>query len=304
MTLSTYAFVIFCASFAEASDSDDVTLLQATVQAKIAKLAVNDVPLELDEEILPAEPFQCASEQAPATTLMETPGDSFPVLVNSPSVRVAVVEESPGPQLLKLLLGGMAVLLIVDGLRRCYFRKKHGDKHGNDGEDLSLDVWAVMISAAKSGDLARFQTALKSSEASMNHTDTWGCSPLHFAAVGGSADIAMSLLERRADVNACDALDETPLHFAARADHDSICEVLLDARAAIDAVNVEGLTPLAVAGHANSKKACKILADRGAGVAGLADAELPLLLVTQLIEKTFSTGQQGGTTCDAGRMQH
>jgi len=325
MALFAYVLVIISASFAEASLSDTVTLLQGQVQQKILKPPSIDMLVEPDDDYLLAESSKCAGEQPTASTSMETL-DELSALDEAPSAGISAQKDPPAASVFKKLLALGLALLIVDGMRRCLFRKEDADKHKDeakelpndtwvvmmlaslsclgcrsrnggankhegDGNKLSNDAWVAMVNAASIGDQNSFETALIDNEACVMQTDTWGCSLLHFAAVGGSADIATTLLKKRADVDALDAFDETPLHLAARADHASICEVLLDAGAAIDAVNVEGMTSQLVAACEDAQKACNILAERGAGAAGLADNQLPLLVVGGVIKMCSSTRQ-------------
>lgn len=213
----------------------------------------------------------------------------------TPVVTVSASSDPPGSGALKAMLQLMIIALVFDGMRRWHLQKQGARKHEDSIKSLAQSeeaaveaAWIDMVNAAASGDMNSFEMALNHKPRLMQ-ADTWGCTPLHFAAVGGSVAIGTELLKRGVDVDALDASEETPLHFAARAGHAPICELLLGSGANIDAVNVEGMTPLVLAGHENADAACRLLADRGAGVAGMADEKLPVLVVRLVVEKVLAT---------------
>lgn len=268
-------------------DADTVTLLQGLVQEKSRST-------ELDENH--ASEYNLAD--SPACTKREAAAQATPVL---PQGRLSLPEHSTaalsadsetgdscGAGILRGLLQLALIVFVCDALRRRQNNKQKdigsSSKDAIPGPDAG---WVAMVEAASQGDEAKFEKALEMAP-SVVRTDTWGCTPLHFAAVGGSAAIAKELLKMDAAVDAVDASDETPLHFAARSGHVPICETLLGAGANIDALNVEGFTPLVIAGQANQERTCRLLADRGAGVAGLAEDQLPPLVVSQTVRKIFA----------------
>ena len=89
-----------------------------------------------------------------------------------------------------------------------------------------------------------------------------GYTPLQYAAKNGHLDIVKLLLQRGADVNTTNAWDWTPLHQAAYYDRRKLVQVLLDAgsdHSAID--NVYGWTPLRWA--KNNQRIINIMKKRG-----------------------------------------
>ncbi|KAK6748290.1 hypothetical protein RB195_001114 [Necator americanus] len=62
----------------------------------------------------------------------------------------------------------------------------------------------------------------------VNHTDSLGSSPLHYAAFTGDVNFMLMLLEIGADFNAQDSLGLTPLHRAVAAMHYDAAELLID----------------------------------------------------------------------------
>ena len=74
--------------------------------------------------------------------------------------------------------------------------------------------------------------------------DRSGRTPLHYAALQGTAEQVRSLLLDGADIAAVDKQGFTPLHLACRQYRPDIVEVLVDAGAPIDALDAWGNTPL------------------------------------------------------------
>ncbi len=62
--------------------------------------------------------------------------------------------------------------------------------------------------------------------ADVNGTDRRGWTPLHYAAYGGSKEIAELLIGKGADVNTKDAAGMTPLDFAIIYDHPETADPL------------------------------------------------------------------------------
>lgn len=298
------AIVVFAGIFATLVRSneidDSVALLQASVEAQVHEksdrhLADAQVDmardykqadsLKCEEAALPVEPADASTPAIPGIVIAET-------AKTSSGAAIAASDDPPGAGALRALLQFMVVLLILDGVRRMQVQKQTPAKEDTSAsaqaqEAAAEAAWMELVTAATVGDAESFEKALHA-EPSLTRTDAWGCTPLHFAATGGSEAIATGLLARGAEVDALDANDETPLHFAARAGHAPICEKLLCAGANSDAVNAQGTTPLVLAGLSNQESVCRLLADRGASAGGLADEELPPLVVSQLVRKVLS----------------
>ncbi|WP_264686029.1 MULTISPECIES: ankyrin repeat domain-containing protein [unclassified Wolbachia] len=66
---------------------------------------------------------------------------------------------------------------------------------------------------------------LVSKDVSVNATDKYGCTLLHWAALKGHSDIAKFLVDKEANVNAKDILGRTPIHFAVMNNHKDIQDV-------------------------------------------------------------------------------
>jgi len=294
---------IFAQQTNSLSEDDSVVLLQGAVEIQSQRSKENKVDLEADDKdkYKLAEPLSCApKEGALVQPLVSMAGDGAAApdesAVAAPDELKEAEEDPPGTAVVKMALQLGIVLLICDGLRKWHLQRQLVEEKSSQCKQAkpaqaavaAQAAWVQMVKAAKSGDECSFEEALAHNPVIMQ-SDAWGCTPLHFAAAGGSTAIASKLLTLGADVDALDAIDETPLHIAARTGGVPFCDLLLKARAHIDAVNNKGMSPLVLAGHADQEPTCRFLADNGAGVAGLLDEELPLLVVSQFVRKVLTS---------------
>jgi len=199
-----------------------------------------------------------------------------------------IPKASAGSDIVRIVLQALAILLIMDGLRRWTSKDtsaKPVTVPVSSKTSTPVAPSPALLTAALEGNADAFEASIGSSLSTLSLVDSWGCSVLHYAAKGGSVHILQRLLDLGAKVDALDAWDETPLHLAARAGHGEACQTLLEARARIDATNAEEFTPLVVAGQAEHKAICTLLIERGAGVAGLPNEEVPDL-VKRLLQAT------------------
>jgi len=283
---------------------DGLTLLQSAMEES----SRNGMPQEPPESFVDsskaykslAESCKSTESMAPHVPATKTDCESSVDLAATerfsvgPSPTEKTSEDPPGAGTLKALLEFMIILLVFDGIRRWRLQKaeaaqqKKIDDARQDHQNLVDRAWEEMVKAAADGDVSNFKKALQHRPA-MNREDLWGCSPLHFAAQGGSTEIATELLDIGADVNANDVSGDTPLHIAARVGHVNICEVLLSKGANINAMNEHGMTPLVVSGHANHEPVCRFLSDNGGSAGGMADEDLPPLVVNQVLRRILSS---------------
>lgn len=292
-TLITVA-LFFGVRGTEEALSDASCLLQASLEKKIRAAAddggavgSSSVTCEsfkqghiLDEDYASATPVADPVATKVAAALPEAN------LVQRP-----VQEDPPGAATFKAVLELMIVILFVDGLRRWRIQRNEASRQEKVAdtsiEDDAVDrAWEELLKASLAGD----ETSFKKIDLEKSHVkrdDMWGCTALHFAATGGSTEIATDLLQLGAEVNAADACDETALHFAARAGHVSMCDLLLNKGASVNPLNEQDMTPLVVAGHARQEATCRFLVDHGANAGGMADEDLPLMVVGQVMRKVL-----------------
>jgi hypothetical protein len=287
--------------------NDAITLLQAGVlmEQEIRSSSPNDLddaPVDASKACesfsagyQPVGDFTCGNKapqmQAPIVEQkVVAPSPVEESIIAAPSNSEANMEDPPGAYTLKVLLELGIIVLVLDGMRRWRLQQQEAQQQIKASEALleqeaAADrAWAEMVKAAAIGDVPSFKKALQHSPP-IKREDAWGCTPLHFAATGGSTEVTMELLDLGAEVDAVDACDETALHFAARAGHAGVCKALLDKGANINAKNAQDMTPLVMAGHAKQAAACRLLAERGASAGGVSDEDLPMLVVSELVRK-------------------
>src|SRR5580704_5644017 len=91
----------------------------------------------------------------------------------------------------------------------------------------SLAFCGEIHDAAESGNLEKVKALIKENPSSASSKeDTWGKTPLHYAAMRGHKDVVELLLANGADVNAEDNFGETPLHCAADGNKDLVALLL------------------------------------------------------------------------------
>ncbi|SPO05222.1 uncharacterized protein DNG_07909 [Cephalotrichum gorgonifer] len=99
--------------------------------------------------------------------------------------------------------------------------------------------------------------------------DSYGRTPLFWAATRGHRDVAELLLDHGANINAKDRGKMTALHIAVTGGHKDVVSLLLDRSARIEEKASYGETPLMRAIQANSKDIIILLLKYGARVDGL-----------------------------------
>ena len=133
--------------------------------------------------------------------------------------------------------------------------------------------------AVRAGDLDLAGHFITVHMADVNRANASGATPLHWAAIGGHAAIAATLLAAGASVDAKDEDDETPLHFAARNGRASVVATLLARGADVNAKDEDDNTPLHFAANNGSAAVAAALLAAGAEVnAKNDDDETPLRL--------------------------
>lgn len=70
--------------------------------------------------------------------------------------------------------------------------------------------------------------------------DEGGCSPLHYAAIGGHKEVAEYLIENNASINSSDNEEYTPLHGAAIRGHREIIDLLTSKGVDMNAKSIHG----------------------------------------------------------------
>lgn len=284
-----------------AQANDEVSLLQAQVEMKRSEATdVETTMVDSDASqagLSSSTTAMCTQRQPPTTFQAAFPASesiekaSAPTdvvraeesIVSQTDEELKVASQQAPISALSIALQVVACLLVVDVLRRHSKKERASSKESGCSSDISK-----LLVAALAGDEIAFDAEFAGAGGvNFQHVDNLGCSALHYAAKGVSAQIVRSLLAvDDIRVDASDSWDETPLHVAARAGHVEVCKALLDAGACIDATNAEMYTPLVVAGQAEQALLCRCLVERGAGVAGLSE-RLPSI-VDELLAKELA----------------
>src|SRR5262249_44832463 len=121
--------------------------------------------------------------------------------------------------------------------------------------------------AAMEGDFKRIRAQIKYKPDLVFSKDVIsGFTPLHFAALSDTRDLADLLLASQADVNAKDRDRATPLHYAVKTGNADVVGLLLVNQADINAKAKYGQTPLHFAAEEGRTDLAKLLLARKADV--------------------------------------
>ncbi|KAI8710370.1 hypothetical protein NCS52_01582000 [Fusarium sp. LHS14.1] len=129
--------------------------------------------------------------------------------------------------------------------------------------------------------------------------DSYGQTPLSWAAENGHEAVVRLLLDRGAHIEVADKMwGRTPLSWAAEVGHEAIVRLLLDRGADTEATDEDGLTPLLLAVENGHEAIVRLLLDRGAHIKA-ADmwGRMPLLfVVVQLPRAQIEAAAKWGWT--------
>lgn len=97
--------------------------------------------------------------------------------------------------------------------------------------------------------------------ASVDETDKFGKTALHWASQGGHLQVCELLLAHCTEkqVNALDVHKRTALHWAAAYGNTAVCKFLLEHGARVDVYDVKHYTPVHIALHFQQREAVKVL---------------------------------------------
>jgi ankyrin repeat protein/Tol biopolymer transport system component len=124
-----------------------------------------------------------------------------------------------------------------------------------------------VFDAVRSNDLPAVQALVEKEPKVLESRDAGGMTPLHFAALWGSAELVNYLIDSGAKLELQDAQTKTPLHRAAVNDRSDIVAVLLRRGAAIEARDDYLRTPLLLCARERGQVAtARILIEAGADV--------------------------------------
>ncbi|KAI9763767.1 MAG: hypothetical protein M1840_009092 [Geoglossum simile] len=116
--------------------------------------------------------------------------------------------------------------------------------------------------------------------------DSYGHTPLSWAAKRGHEAVVKLLLERGAELESKDSGDSyslTPLSWAAVIRHEAVVKLLLERGAELESKDSHGRTPLSWAAEEGHEAVVKLLLERGAEL-GFKDSYVKLLLASEKVD--------------------
>lgn len=126
----------------------------------------------------------------------------------------------------------------------------------------------AIFEAVKGKDLAKVKALIAAEPSLVNMKDQAGNTPLHHAAIGGSAAIAESLLSAGADIDAPNAQQNTALIESVINGNDDVSTLLIEKGADIRRRNFSGSTALHAAALRDRVKVAELLIRKGIEVDG------------------------------------
>ena len=170
----------------------------------------------------------------------------------------------------------------------CNWIRRGADINGNSPLYglTALHVAALGLAGVYAVELADF---LMTNGADANGRDNSLTAPMHIAARGGLADMALALAAGGGDVSATDRHGRTPLHSAALWGKAEVAGILIDLGADVDALAESGRTPLHYAAEQARPETVEALLSHGADFRIEDDYERTAL---EWAERAYWTGER------------
>lgn len=130
--------------------------------------------------------------------------------------------------------------------------------------DEEMDDTDALVMAAMQGNGEALETLLDSTQIDVNHKDSIGVAPLHWAAFCGHVSVCQRLLDANADMHVRDREGRTPLHVAAYENQTDCLRLLIGVGAELHSPDKVGWTPLHCAVSNSIERACLMLTEAGA----------------------------------------
>lgn len=132
---------------------------------------------------------------------------------------------------------------------------------GQDPNIVNMQGHSPFILAIREGNLEAANLIAKSPKFNVNHENSFGETPLMYAAISGNMELAHYLIKRGAKVN---KFGWTPLHYAASTGKSDMAQLLLSKGAIPNAPAPNGASPLIMAVKASNIQTVKVLLEAGA----------------------------------------
>jgi ankyrin repeat protein len=185
---------------------------------------------------------------------------------------VELLRQHGGNESLKPNVPGYDRLISMDAFRKALmerdFKRAKAQIKYNPDLVLSKDMFSgsTPLHFAALSDTRDLAELLLASQADVNAKDQRRETPLHHAAKTGNTDVVELLLVNQADINAKAKYGETPLHFAAEQGRTGVAKLLLARKADVNAANNINATPLHLAALNGHNDVAKLLLACGADV--------------------------------------
>lgn len=132
----------------------------------------------------------------------------------------------------------------------------------------ALFLASQMKASQKSLEMAKM---LMDKGANVNHSDSYGQTPLFFAAAEGNLELVSLLIEKGAKVNDEDGFKQTALFYASREGHIEVVKEMIAKGAEVDHLDQIKETPLFYAASRGKRDMCELLVQNGANVNAVDD---------------------------------
>lgn len=143
----------------------------------------------------------------------------------------------------------------------------HSNGKGHIYKPLTNNNKLDIFQAAKSGNVKEAKRIIESGGVGvLGRLDVRGYTPVHWAALTGSAELIHYFIDCRGAVNlpSEDELSQRPIHWAAVNGHIAVIDLLFEAGVSLDVADQRGCTPLILAAQYGHTSLCCYLMGKGA----------------------------------------
>jgi hypothetical protein len=135
---------------------------------------------------------------------------------------------------------------------------------GNYGYYSPIPTQMTGLHLAAYFGLVEATAALLKNEYDVDSKDSYGRTPISWAAEEGYEPVVRLLLKKGAELESIASNGLTPLSYAAERGHEAVAKLLLEKGAELESVDIDGLTPLSYAAKRGHEAVVKLLLEKGA----------------------------------------
>jgi ankyrin repeat protein len=137
-------------------------------------------------------------------------------------------------------------------------------RHGDYSQAVPKQMTGVHLAACFG--LTQITAALLKKGYQSDYKDSYGRTPLSWAAGNGHEAVVKLLLEKGAELESKDNYGQTPLSLAARYGHEAVVKLLLEKGAELKSKSIDRRTPLSRAAGNGHEAVVKLLLEKGAAL--------------------------------------